>query len=316
MKKLVSIILVNFILISLTFSQNVNPHPVITLSGHKGGLISIDELLKDNFLVVNDNNGKIISFWVAATIDGFTEEYNSDSNILTANQIALIKQVQPMNKVYIEDIVVSYNGVKVKAKPINFKIDGPYASLLKTDDYKINTKRNMLKNPFIYAYPYFKSDDKSAIKVISFNLSCTQNDYYYEYSSYSNELTQEMKDFVKNATHSFSIINIKAVDSDNDTLNLKSIDIKTQNAIFRSKESILKSETIDFLAPSCQFDIKSFRISLINDSDLKSSNNYYTKEMKNYMKNIKPNTFIYFYLDVVDKNGEHKSLWLNIFITE
>lgn len=86
------------------------PDPYATVGGEKGGTISQSTLLAQSFVkaqldnFVFDLSFPVTGFTVSATIQGFTEEYNSNSAQINGQQKGLIRQLGKGNKVYFENI--------------------------------------------------------------------------------------------------------------------------------------------------------------------------------------------------------------------
>lgn len=86
------------------------PSPYATVGGNKGGTMAKSTLLVQNFVkaqldnFVFDLKFPVVGFTVSATIQGFTEEYTSNSAQITAPQKGLIRQLKKGQKVYFENI--------------------------------------------------------------------------------------------------------------------------------------------------------------------------------------------------------------------
>lgn len=86
------------------------PDPYATVGGKKGGSIAQATLLAQSFVraqldnFVFDLKFPVTGFTVSATIQGFTEEYRSNSANISAQQKGLIRQLKRGNKVYFESI--------------------------------------------------------------------------------------------------------------------------------------------------------------------------------------------------------------------
>ncbi len=87
------------------------PDPYPTVGGKKGGVIPKATLLAQTFVKAQLDNFvfdglkfPVTSFTVSATIQGFTEEYSTNGATITAQQKGLIRQLNPGQKVYFENI--------------------------------------------------------------------------------------------------------------------------------------------------------------------------------------------------------------------
>ncbi len=105
------------------------PNPYATVGGKQGGIIYKSSLLAQNFVkaqldnFVFDLKFPVVGFTVSATIQGFTEEYQSRSAIINGQQKGLIRQLKKGNKVYFENIrAKAPDGTIRKLGSVNFKL--------------------------------------------------------------------------------------------------------------------------------------------------------------------------------------------------
>ncbi len=94
-----------------TFRVNLVPNPVAMIAGRNGGLISKNELLnQDKVLVMMsdfdfDLNFEIVEYSLYTLAEaGFIREFKSNSNEITEEQKALIEKLKAGEKVYLQDI--------------------------------------------------------------------------------------------------------------------------------------------------------------------------------------------------------------------
>jgi len=147
--------------------------------------------------------------------------------------------------------------------------------------------------------------------------------YYYQFESNSNILTPEMLNFIKKATIDFSICDIKARDKNNQAIDLNSILIQPfehHNMINRSKNQLLSAKKIDFISPSANIKIKSFKLEISDAPDkeqsISSKNDEITTEMKNYIQKSSVGNLLFFSVDCSNSKGEEQAISLDVKIVD
>ncbi|OQY00523.1 MAG: hypothetical protein B6I20_08645 [Bacteroidetes bacterium 4572_117] len=240
----------NLTLFAIIFiSVHVNSQ-VVNLAGKYRGLITKNELLNARGLKVDI--GKITGFSVSANIRGYEVEARSGSEAFTAQQKQIIKKLFSGSKIYIEDIKVRQkDSIITKHHSLVFKIDGPNANLLfsNKEEHK-KTALYLLKHPYIYAYPDFSSKDTSLLKVTSFKIKLSGWSNEKAYISNSNMLTPEMIQFIKNTYEDFMISDIKAVDENNKTFELRRLYINRDKIKEQTKNRLDSIKAISDILPS------------------------------------------------------------------
>jgi len=212
----------------------------------------------------------------------------------------------------------------VKYPPYFLIKDGPNANLLKQNIYEDNKKGAYLyRHPRIYGYPDYHSFDTTQYQIVSFKIKSVQPNYYYQFESNSNILTPEMLNFIKKATIDFSICDIKARDKNNQAIDLNSILIQPfehHNMINRSKNQLLNAKKIDFISPSANIKIKSFKLEISDVPDkeqsISSKNDEITTEMKNYIQKSSVGNLLFFSVDCSNSKGEEQAISLDVKIVD
>ena len=319
---------------------SIHSHSQVSFAGKlNGSTITLDELLNEKELKLNNNEGVITGFNVSTFIqaDGliaYKIEY-SESNQITEEQKNLFKSAESSSKIYFDDIRVRLTNGSIVNYPRYFLVkDGPNANLLK-DDYSDNKMAFYLyKHPRIYGYPSYYSFDTTQYKIISFKIKSTQKDFYYEFESNNNMLTPEMANFVKTSTVDFSICDIQALDKNNKTIYLHSLSIKPwyPSKIIRSKNQLLTAKNIDLIAHSSNIKIKWFEIYIpsfgggflpydpVDDADEEKSfvskSDEITAEMKTFITNSEVGDILHFRLHCNNSNGKVQKREFDVLLTD
>jgi len=291
-----------------------------------GSTITLYEFLNEKELKLNPNEGTIVRFTVSVMLkDGNIYEGISASSHISLSQELLFKKLESQGKIYIEDIFVKLlNDSVVKYPPYFLIKDGSNANLQKQDIYEDNKKAAYLyHHPRIYGYPDYHSFDTTQYQIVSFKIKSAQPNYYYEFVSSNNMLTPEMLNFIKKATVDFSICDIKAIDKNNQAIDLNSILIQPfehPNMINRSKNQLLNAKKIDFISPSANIKIKSFKLEISDVPDkeqsISSKNDEITTEMKNYIQKSSVGNLLFFSVDCSNSKGEEQTISLDVKIVD
>jgi len=112
-----------------TFRVKLVPDPVAKVAGKKEGVIARGLLTASQGVTAElenfdfDLKFTIVSFTVSATIKGYAEEAQSNSNLFTAQQKAIMNQVATGQKIYIENIKAKGPDGTIRSLPaIGFKL--------------------------------------------------------------------------------------------------------------------------------------------------------------------------------------------------
>jgi len=320
--------LMTLVLILTITSLYVKSQPLATFAGKANySLITVDEILKEPGLKLENCNGTIVGFSVIVTsAGGFENVERASGSKLSAQQKQILQRAVSTTKIYFEDIEVkATNGSLMILPSIVLIKDGVNADVYRKQGYNClsNQPKKEIKNQKIYVYPDLNSIDTTLFTIKSFDLISYQPDKYYEFSSKSNSLTDEMRQFIlTKAVNDIQIKNIKAIDTKTkETINVENeLRIETKKDIlFRSKKQLLDSKDIDLIAPNPNIKIKDFLMTVYLDgkeNTFKSSNIGLSKEMKDFIQTIETDEIISFTINCMDSQNVSRQINIDVKLTE
>jgi len=93
-----------------TFRAKIVPDPVAKIGGSKGGVLDKKFLLEQEKVIVEMENFdfdlkfEIVEFVISTVFNGYWKELKSSSDIITEDQKALLRKIQPGGNVYFNEI--------------------------------------------------------------------------------------------------------------------------------------------------------------------------------------------------------------------
>lgn len=112
MKKLILLIAILFS-IGNTFAQE----STISIAGKSGGDITVNEILNNNLLEVENNSAKVVMFNISIIAGDVFTNFSNMGNTFTDEQILIIKNLSPKSVIYIKQIKMRDTNNKILESP-------------------------------------------------------------------------------------------------------------------------------------------------------------------------------------------------------